>query len=113
MSFWLYGRTRRGKRYLWQIDTDPLGVLIAIGFVAVVIALNVIHYPWIPLVLLAAGLACLIVSNISLYRQGIWLSFGPGLMSKGYATLYKAALVLLGVDTLLMLLLLSALRIRG
>jgi len=62
--------------------------------------------------LLLGGLACLTVPKVSLYRRGIWLSFGSGLMSRGYASLYKVAYVLMGVGVLLMLLLLSALRLR-
>jgi hypothetical protein len=64
----------------------------------------------LPFAVLAVGLASLIIAKISLYKKGIWLSFGPGLMTKGYATLYKTAYVLLGIGVLLLLLILNALR---
>jgi len=61
-------------------------------------------------VFLGGGLACLLAAKSSLFRQGIWLSFGSGRMSAGYVRLYKLAYVLIGLGMLLMLLLLSALR---
>jgi len=60
--------------------------------------------------LLLGGLACLTVAKASLYRQGIWISFGPGRMTRGYANLYKAAYLLMGVGVLATLLLLSTLQ---
>ena len=97
MSLWWYGRKRRGKRSLWQIDTDPVAVLQVIMFSGVVAALNLLAHPslaaFLIFVFLGGGLACLCVAKMSLFRQGIWLSFGSGLMSAGYARLYKLAYV--------------------
>jgi len=81
---------------------------------ATAVALLVLHPAltgWLAAILLLSGLACLTGSKVSLYRQGIWLSFGPGCMSSGYACLYKVAYVLMGVGVLLVFLLLSALRL--
>lgn len=115
MSFWWYGRKRNGRRYLWQIDTDPLAVMMMAAFIVVVIALNLLANPskavFLISALLAGGFACLLMAKISLFRQKIWLSFGPGRMSRGYARLYKVAYVLMGLGALVMLLLWSAIRI--
>jgi len=113
MSFWWYTLGKRGKRHLWLVDTDPMLVVMGLVMTAAIIGTNLLSHPSIPFVLAASGLACLTLSKISLFRRGIWLSFGPGLMSKGYATLYKVAYVLIGMGVLLMLLLLSALWFRG
>ena len=64
----------------------------------------------LPFVLLGTGLVCLIISIISLYKKGIWFSFGPKLMSQGYAKLYKAAYILIGFGVLILILLLNALQ---
>ncbi len=117
MSFWWYGRKRNGRRYLWQIDTEPFAIAMTIVFVVVAVALNLLSNLSLAIslsfVLLIGGLACLVVAKISLYRQGIWLSFGPGHMSRGYARLYKIAYVLMGVAALLTLLLWNAARLVG
>ena len=114
MSLWWYGRKRRGKRSLWQIDTDPVAVLQVIMFSGVVAALNLLAHAslaaFLIFVFLGGGLACLCVAKMSLFRQGIWLSFGAGLMSAGYARLYKLAYVMIALSVLLTLLLLSTLR---
>ena len=115
MSLWLYRRDKNGKKILWQIDFDPMIILVVIGLLAALfIGPSVFRNPSIikmfPFGLLSAGLACLIVSKISLYKRGIWFSFGPGFMTKGYAKLYKAGYLLLGVGTLLLFALLNAMR---
>jgi hypothetical protein len=111
MSFWWYGKPENGKRYWWLIDTDPLAVLMLVLFVVAVISMHILNHPSIPFLLILSGLVCLIAAKISLFRRGIWFSFGSGLMSKGCARLYKAGYILMGFGVLLMLLLLSALRV--
>ncbi len=114
MSFWSYKRDKSGKKILWQIDFDPMIIMIVIGLLAALIGPSLFLNPSIikmfPFGFLTAGLACLIISKISLYKKGIWFSFGPGLMTKGYAILYKVAYVLLGAGVILLLLLLNALQ---
>ena len=112
MSLWVYKKDKSGKRHLWQIDFDPLIIIVVIGLVAALIGPRIFQTPSLiftmPLVLLTAGLALLIISKLSLYRKGIWFSFGPGLMSKGYVTIYKVAYVLIGMGVLLLLMLFNA-----
>ncbi len=114
MSLWFHRRDKSGKKILWQIDFDFMIIMVVIGLLAALIGLGLIRNPSIirmfPFMLLTAGLTCLIVSKTSLYKKGIWFSFGTGLMTKRYATLYKAAYVLLGAGVLLLFLLLDALR---
>lgn len=85
MSFWLYTRGEGGKHHLWQIDTEPFAVMSVLAFAAVVVGVGLILHPaltgWLSVVLLLSGLACLILAKVSLYRQGIWLSFGAGRMT--------------------------------
>jgi len=108
MSLWWSKQNKNGRRYLWQIDYDPLTVTIVIGLLAALIGSSLFRNHsliiiYSPLAFLIAGLACLIISKSSLYKKGIWFSFGPGLMTKGYASLYKAAYILLGIGVLLIL----------
>ena len=87
-------------------------VLVVIGLLAALIGPRLFRNPSIiimfPCWLLAAGLACLIISKISPYKRGIWFSFGPGHMTIGYAKLYKVGYLLLGVGALLLLAVFSA-----
>lgn len=116
MSFWLYTRGEGGKHHLWQIDAEPFAVMSVLAFAAVVVGMGLVLHPaitgWLSVVLLLSGLACLILAKVSLYRQGIWLSFGAGRMTRGYARLYRVAYLLMGVGVVLMVLLLIALRSR-
>lgn len=45
--------------------------------------------------LYAVGLSLLLTAKGSLFRQGIWISFGPSRMSSGNRRRYRAAYVLL------------------
>ncbi len=109
MSFWWFKRDRNGKKTLWQIDYDPMTFIVIIGLLAAIVGPrlfgNASIIIFFPLLLLLAGLTCLIISKISIYKKGIWFSFGSGHMSKGYAALYRAAYVMLGVGVLFLLLL--------
>jgi hypothetical protein len=116
MSLWVYKRDKNGKRRLCQIDFEPMTIIILIGLLAALLGPRLHRNPWfllnfisiLPFVLVSTGLVCLIISKISLYRKEIWLSFGSGLMSKGYATIYKVAYVLIGMGVLLLLMLFNA-----
>jgi hypothetical protein len=114
MSLWLYKRDKSGKKILWQIDFKPLSIMVVLGLLAALIGPSIFRNPFIiifsPFALVTVGLACLIISKISLYKKGIWLSFGYALMSKGYAKLYKVAYVLIGLGMLILLLLFNALQ---
>jgi hypothetical protein len=99
---------------LWQIDFEPLSVIIVLGFLVALIGPSIFSNPSVIIYFLSAlvifGLACLIISKISLYKKGIWFSFGTALMTKSYANLYKIGYLLLCVGAFLLLALFYALR---
>ena len=87
------------------IDIEPMGVTIIIGLLAsVVLSLGSVILI-LPFALSILGFVLLIISKISLFRQGIWGSFGSKLMTKGYARLYKLSYILIGIGVLFLLLL--------
>jgi len=55
-----------------------------------------------PSLFVVGGIVCLILAKVSLFRRGIWISFGPALM-KDKARLYKIAYSLMGIGLLLFL----------
>jgi hypothetical protein len=113
MSLWIYKKDKSGKTVLWQIDIAIPLVMVLLGLLAALILPKTLENPsfmvWLPFALSSTGLMLLIISKMSLFRRGIWLSFGPRQMTKRYASLYKAGYILLGLGVLLILALLRAL----
>jgi hypothetical protein len=114
MSFWIYRKDKNGKTSLWQIDIYIPFLITLVGLSITLIlpkqSQMLSFVVWSPFVLLGAGLVLLLISKLSLYRKGIWVSFGSKQMSKTNATLYKTAYVFLGLGVLLLLLTWNALR---
>jgi hypothetical protein len=114
MSFWCYKRDKSGKKMLWQIDYDPMIFMVVIGLLAALVGPQLYDNPKFivifPFLLMFAGLICLIIAKISLYRKGIWKSFGTKHMSLGYAALYQAAYILMTAGIVMLGLLLTAIK---
>jgi len=55
------------------------------------------------LALIGAGLGCLAIAKTSLWRQGIWTSWGSSRMTKGYRILYKWGWMGIGTGVALLL----------
>jgi hypothetical protein len=100
MSFWIYKKDKNGKAIVWQIDIAIPLVMVLLGLLAALIIPKTLENPsflvWLPLALASAGFILLLISKISLYRKGIWSSFGSKQMSRKYASIYKTAYILLG-----------------
>ena len=114
MSFWVYKKDKTGKTILWQIDIEPMILMVVIGLLAAMIGPRLFQDPSIilmlPFALFGTGFVCLIISKLSLYKKGIWFSFGLKHMSKGYATLYKVAYAFFAIGGLILLLMIIALQ---
>lgn len=100
---------------LWQVDVAiPFLAMLLLAFLAAFAGPNLYRNPsiilWVPFIIQAGGVVLLFISKLSLYRKGIYGSFGPGQMTKKYATLYKAGYVLIGLGVLLLLATWNALR---
>jgi len=93
---------------IWLLFIGPL----VLGCVAVFFAPLALRDPATTAaegsLILAVGLLCLLLSKASLFRRGIWVSWGPRLMTKWWARLYKAGYVLMFVGAFLLLLVYAA-----
>lgn len=93
---------------LSRICVDPLMTVILLGLLVGLVMPNILHRPTRAavgaLALMVVGLCCLTLAKSSLWRQGIWTSWGSGRMTKGYAILYKCGWVGIGTGVLLLLL---------
>ena|SRR2546425_12551415 len=92
---------------LSRICIDPLMTMILIGLLVGLVGPNVLHRPTRAavgaLVLIVASVCCLAIAKSSLWRQGIWASWGSKRMTKGYASLYKWGWAGIGAGVLLLL----------
>ncbi len=101
MSWWISRTGASGRRELWAVDVDPLLAVVLLALpLAVLLSDGLLSVS-----LLVLGYVCLVVSKVSLFRRGIWFSWGPRLMSARNATLYKVGYSLVGFGALLRLVL--------
>jgi len=99
MSWWISRTGAKGRRELWAVDVDPLLAIVLLALpLAVLLSGGLLSVS-----LLVLGFICLVVSKVSLFRRGIWHSWGPRLMSARNATIYKVGYSLVGFGALLRL----------
>lgn len=80
--------------------------MFVLGLFAALFAPALIRDPQSPIAItlwiLLSGFLCLTIAKVSLFRQGIWNSWGPRMMTQGYARLYKVAYILLAIGLFLL-----------
>jgi hypothetical protein len=107
MSWWVYGKDRSGKRVVWQIDVDFMQVVFVLGLLVTFFAPALLRGPMAIFAdgirFLVAGVACLLVSKTSLFRRGMWVSWGPAAMTKWWARVYKLGYALMAIGVFLVL----------
>jgi len=102
------GHDGHGRPRIWRVCVDPMMMLITLALLVGLVVPNILLRPTRTavgaLVLMVAGVACLVIAKTSLWRQGIWTSWGSRRMTKRYAILYKWAWAGIGMGLLLLLL---------
>lgn len=97
-----------------RIDIEPMGLIFILGLIVTLMVPRWMNRPIAILsdavVILSTGLLCVIAAKISLFRRGVWVSWGPRLMTKWWARLYKVGYVFMGLGVFLLLL---AYRVAG
>lgn len=92
---------------LVRIDIEPMSLVFILGLLATFVAPRWMRGPssvaYDGLVVACFGLLCLVIAKVSLFRRGIWFSWGPRRMSKWPARVYKCgyAFLVLGVGVTL------------
>ena len=91
-----------------RIDIEPMGLVFILGLIVTLVVPRWMKGPVEILsdgvVVLSTGLLCVIAAKISLFRRGVWVSWGPRLMTKWWARLYTVGYVLMGLGVFLLLL---------
>ncbi len=92
MSWWIRRKDKEGKQHLWAIDVDPIMVLIIFSLLMVFIIPNAHGASSL---FMFAGFICLLFAKVSLFRRGVFISWGPSRMTRGYAILYRIGYILI------------------
>jgi hypothetical protein len=97
MSFWLTRKDESGKRQHFLVEVDlslPLLLIVLVGFAAFS---NPSAFALLSVLIMIAGLACIVVAKISLFRSGNWSSWGTASMIPANARWYRAGYALAGI----------------
>ncbi|MSP41208.1 MAG: hypothetical protein EXR70_22205 [Deltaproteobacteria bacterium] len=98
MSWWSYEKEPSGRIVYVTSDYSAIMPLFV-----VVCAIGTLQYLMSPTgtvrFLLWSGFSSVLMAKLRLFRRGIWSSWGPEKMTRGWATLYKVgyALIALGI----------------
>src|SRR5262249_11666791 len=102
------GHDSQGQPKISRICVEPMMLLITMGLLVGLVVPNILLRPTrgaiAAVVCMVAGIACLAIAKASLWRQGIWTSWGSRRMTNGYAVLYKWAWAGIGTGIFLLLL---------
>jgi hypothetical protein len=109
MSYWSYEKDASGR----TIYTSS-GVSASVTLAVIALGLLVAQYLFNPTgtvrFLLWSGFACILAAKLSLFRRGIWNSWGTSQMTVWWVWLYKLGYGLIGLAIILILI---AYRVAG
>jgi hypothetical protein len=106
MSWWIKRKDEQGKTHLWAVDVDPLLFMMLLSLL---LAFIIPSLSRVSTVLMFSGFLCFLIAKVSLFREGVWISWGSSRMGKGYTILYRVGygLMLAGIFLRLLLYVLS------
>jgi len=110
MSFWIYRKNKDGKVNIFAAEVPIMLVVMVLGLLASFLgpaAYETSHNPSRLLIycisFIGIGFSCILVAKVSLFRKGIWCSWGGSLMSKPFRIVYKCGYTFLVLGILLSL----------
>ncbi len=105
MSLWILKKDGNKSRVMISVGIPFQAILIMMGILSSFIAKSIINYPiltaaWISIFL---GFILFVSAKVSLFRRGIWISWGSKQMPPFYKRLYLGgyALMFLGIMLIL------------
>lgn len=107
MSWWISRKGQHGERDYFLVNV-PFETVIAITAILAAMIIPALETPSralpvsIPFLLL--GFLCFIVAKISLFRKGIWSSWGPKQMIRPFKVLYVVGYVFMVLGLLVLVL---------
>lgn len=107
MSFWYTKKEKDGKKSLVAVDIFLPLIMFMIVFLAAIIGHRWWNHPTQPVIdafyLVASGFLLLLVSKVSLFVKGIWVSWGYSRMSKPFRVVYVLGYILIGFGIMIIL----------
>ena len=107
MSFWIYKKDKNGRTNIFTVEVPFMAILALVGIIASLLLPPLSTNPaQIFYIIFTIGFLLVLTAKISLFRRGIWCSWGWGLMEKPYRTIYGIGylFILFGILLLLPLL---------
>jgi len=98
MSLWIYKNNKEGNKELFAVSFPLPIIMLLLGLLVALIVPNIMK-PHIYLkessYVAAVGFILVLISKVSLFKKGVWNSWGSKLMSKPYRILYRCGYVLI------------------
>ena len=108
MSIWVQGRQKDGGRARYSVGVPFEALFVLAAIVCSVWVGAFVHSPDAfctgALGCLALGLVLIAAAKVSLFRQGIWHSWGAGLMTRPFAVSYVLGYAIMATGTVMLLL---------
>jgi hypothetical protein len=103
MSWWTYKKDKDGNFCVTSNDVITAFTFLVFLSAPLFAFLYFINPSGIARLLLWVGFFCLLTAKVSLFRQGVWNSWGPGQMTKWWSRIYKLGYVLIGLGAVVTL----------
>ena len=101
MSFWIQTKDKDGRGRTLLVDFPvmlPLAVMIALATQLLLLYCNKpTRLGWHGMGLMVGGLTGLAAAKVSLFRRGVWRSWGPHDLTKPYRMVYLVAYSMMGI----------------
>lgn len=102
MSWWTYTKEPDGKVSITSHDISGLSfvIMMLLGLLVAIFVPN-LNVRGMRQFFFSAGFACLLAAKISLFRRGVWFSWGTSQMTQPWSLIYKVGYVLIGLGALI------------
>jgi len=106
MSIWYSKREKDGKKSLVGVDIPFPLIITVLGLLAAIVGTRLFNNPSQLVIdafyLVAFGFLLLLISKVSLFAKGIWISWGYSHMSKYFRFVYIFGYILVGIGIIIL-----------
>jgi hypothetical protein len=102
MSFWIYQKEKNGKTSVYSVSIPFLeSIIIVMALIAAILApgymCNSTQFGIDSMYLSAVGFLLVLISKITLFKRGIWNSWGSKQMTTPFKSVYLSGYTLIGL----------------
>ncbi len=100
--FWpIDSKSKPSHQHVWLIEMPLLAILAICGGLLAVVLPLILRHPWPfglgSVAMMWVGVLCLLISKLSLFRQGLWASWGTHRMSRPNARFHRTGYGMVGL----------------